>query len=235
MRIQILKSGAHSLNGGTAKRKGFLMGEQTCDTATTSAKSFWQVVEERRSNYTIGKTQTLAPARIEELIKRALATTPSAFNSQPARAVLLLEAAHERFWALVWEALQEKVAPESLTKTKPKIDSFAAGYATILFFVDESVVHSYEERFPSFAAGFKQWSRESTGMLQFVIWSALDAEGLGVSLQHYNPLVDERVRNTWDIPADWTLIGQMVCGSREAAPLPKTPPDAEELLRVFQQ
>ena len=32
-------------------------------------------------------------------------------------------------------------------------------------------------------------------MLQLVVWTALEAEGLGATLQHYNPLIDDEVGN----------------------------------------
>lgn len=42
-------------------------------------------------------------------------------------------------------------------------------------------------------------------MTQFAIWTALEAEGLGANLQHYNPIVDQKVTATWDVPASWEL------------------------------
>ncbi len=33
-------------------------------------------------------------------------------------------------------------------------------------------------------------------MLEFTLWVALENEGLGASLQHYNPLIDAEVRKS---------------------------------------
>jgi predicted oxidoreductase (fatty acid repression mutant protein) len=49
-------------------------------------------------------------------------------------------------------------------------------------------------------------------MLQYAVWTMLTAEGLGVNLQHYNPMVDSAAAKQWDNPADWTLKAQMVFG-----------------------
>ncbi len=38
-------------------------------------------------------------------------------------------------------------------------------------------------------------------MLQFTLWVALEAEGLGANLQHYNPIVDEQVAAQWKLPS----------------------------------
>jgi uncharacterized protein len=46
-------------------------------------------------------------------------------------------------------------------------------------------------------------------MHQFIMWTALTAAGNGANLQHYNPLVDEETKATWDIPSDWTLMAQL--------------------------
>lgn len=58
-------------------------------------------------------------------------------------------------------------------------------------------------------------------MLQYAVWTALEAEGLGANLQHYNPLVDERVAKTWDIPADWKLAAMMPFGGKAGEAGPK--------------
>lgn len=44
-------------------------------------------------------------------------------------------------------------------------------------------------RFPNYADKFPQWADHSSGMLQYALWVALEAEGMGCNLQHYNPIV----------------------------------------------
>ena len=46
-------------------------------------------------------------------------------------------------------------------------------------------------------------------MHQFAIWTMLEDAGLGASLQHYNPLIDEKVQNEWKLNPNWKLIAQM--------------------------
>lgn len=71
-------------------------------------------------------------------------------------------------------------------------------------------------------------------MLQFAVWTMLEAEGLGANLQHYNPLVDERVAEEWKVPATWKLTAQLVFGGKEAADAgPKTFLPLEDKLKVF--
>lgn len=51
---------------------------------------------------------------------------------------------------------------------------------------------------------------QSDAVLQFAVQVALQAEGLGTNLQHYNPLIDRKVAAEWVVPAGWKLNVQLV-------------------------
>jgi predicted oxidoreductase (fatty acid repression mutant protein) len=59
-------------------------------------------------------------------------------------------------------------------------------------------------------------------MNQFTLWTALEAEGLGANLQHYNPIIDERVAAEWDVPLGWSFRAQLVFGGRAGPPNERT-------------
>lgn len=63
---------------------------------------------------------------------------------------------------------------------------------------------------------------QSNGMHQYVLWTALHAEGMGVNLQHYNPLIDTRLQTEYGIKATYALKAQMVFGRPTGAPKEKT-------------
>lgn len=65
---------------------------------------------------------------------------------------------------------------------------------------------------------FNSWSQQTSAIHQYILWTALTSAGLGANLQHYNPLVDAKTQATWNIPADWTLIAQLVFGKPTAPP-----------------
>jgi len=50
----------------------------------------------------------------------------------------------------------------------------------------------------------------------------LAEQGIGANLQHYNPLIDEDVQRTWNVPASWKLRGQMNFGAINAPAGEKT-------------
>lgn len=70
-------------------------------------------------------------------------------------------------------------------------------------------------------------------MLQLVVWTALENEGLGASLQHYNPIIDEEVKKQWNIPESWKLIAQMPFGKPASEPKEKQFQPLEERVKVF--
>lgn len=94
---------------------------------------------------------------------------------------------------------------ETAAKTSAKMDSFAAGFGTVLFLKILRLIKSLQGQFTSYAESFPVWAEHSTAIAQFATWTALHAEGLGASLQHYNPIVDEQVHAEWDIPQHWKM------------------------------
>lgn len=197
-------------------------------------KPFMQAVKDRRSYYGISKELVASDERIQEIIQDAVKHTPSAFNSQSARILLLLGAAHDEFWEITRNELRKVVPADKFAPTDEKINSFAAGYGTVLFFEDMSVVEGLQKQFPLYQENFPLWSQHSSGMHQFVVWTALEAEGFGASLQHYAPLVDEAVSKKWNVPAQWKLIAQMPFGRPIAEPGDKEFQPLDERVKVYQ-
>ncbi len=171
-----------------------------------------QAIENRRSIYAIGKESPVSDQEIRSIVEHAVKYVPSAFNSQSARVVILLGEQHDKLWDIALEALRKIVPAESFASTQEKISSFKNGYGTLMFFEDQAVVEGLQENFALYKDNFPVWSLQSSGMLQFTIWTALEEAGLGASLQHYNPLIDEQVKAEWGLPEKWKLWSQMPFG-----------------------
>ncbi|NCD09796.1 MAG: nitroreductase family protein [Negativicutes bacterium] len=198
------------------------------------AKLFWEAVKARRSIYSIGSEKTVPETKIEEIVREALLHTPSPFNSQSTRLVLLFGKEHKKLWDLTLAELEKIVSPKQFEQTAKKInDCFASGYGTILFFEEKKIVENLCNSFPSYADRFPFWSHHTNAMHQFVIWTALESEGLGASLQHYNPLIDDAVRSEWGLPESWQLIAQMPFGKVLAPAGDKEFGDIDERLKIF--
>mgnify|MGYP003101354470 CR=1 FL=1 len=178
-------------------------------------RTFREALRHRRSYYALAPESPIDDARIEEIVRFAIKHVPSAFNSQSTRAVLLL---HEGAFA----------------RTEEKIEhSFAAGYGTVLFFEDTDVVRGLQQQFPAYAGNFPVWSEQTSAMHQLAVWTMLEDAGLGASLQHYNPLIDDEVRKRWSLPGEWKLVAQMPFGTPAGEPGEKTFKPLDERIRVF--
>ncbi len=184
--------------------------------------SFLDHIKQRRTIYAVGKNVPLTPEQIESVIKEAVNHSPSAFNSQTSRIVTLFGESHLQFWNVVRETLRKIVPDAAFEGTNAKINSFAAGYGTVLFYEDQDVVKSLQEQFALYADNFPVWSEHSSAIAQFAVWTALSEQNIGASLQHYNPIVDAEIAEIFDIPANWKLRAQLVFGSIEAPAGEKT-------------
>ncbi|NNG99693.1 nitroreductase family protein [Acinetobacter sp. ANC 5414] len=198
------------------------------------SNQFLDLINKRRTIYAVGKNVEQSPEYLTELIQHAIKQSPSSFNSQSSRAVILFNDEHEKFWGFVKEKLKSYATDEeAATKTSAKMDSFAAGVGTVLFFEDMDVIKGLQEQFPSYADNFPVWAEHSTAIAQFATWTALHTDGLGASLQHYNPIVDEQVHAEWNIPASWKLRAQLVFGSVEGEAKDKGYMDDAVRFKVF--
>ena len=97
---------------------------------------FVELIKKRRSVYNLGNQINVSRDYICQLIKEIVKYTPSAFNSQSTRVVLLFGKQNQKLWQITLNCLKNIVPAEKFATTEQKIASFAAGYGTILYFED---------------------------------------------------------------------------------------------------
>ncbi|MGM8938577.1 nitroreductase family protein [Psychrobacter glaciei] len=193
-----------------------------------------QLAEKRRSIYALSNQLPVSNDEVVKLVEHAILHTPSAFNSQSARIVVLFGDEHNKLWNMTEEMLKAIVGDEEKFKgTKDKIAGFKAGAGTILFFEDKGVVRNMQEAAPLYADKFPIWSHQTSAMHQYVIWTALASLDIGANLQHYNPVIDQKVAEEWSIAEDWELNAQMVFGAIEQPAGDKAFKPVEERMKVF--
>jgi predicted oxidoreductase (fatty acid repression mutant protein) len=197
-------------------------------------KNFKDALKHRRTYYAIGGKSPVSDEKIEEVVRFAVTNVPSAFNSQSTRVVLLLGENHKKLWNITKDILRKIVPAEAFKSTEAKIDwAFLAGYGTVLYFEDQEVVEGLQKAFPSYSDNFPIWSQQTSAMHQLAIWTMLEDLGFGVNLQHYNPLIDEKVAAEWNIPSTWKLIAEMPFGTPLQEPGDKEFKPLEERIKVF--
>ena len=170
------------------------------------------VFEKRHSFYSINNNLDIKNEEIKALILRNLDIYPSSFNAQESRIILLLNQQHSDFWELVKGELFKVAEEHKKAQIEQKIASFKAGYGTILYFIDTEIVSKLSQNYPLFAPNFPLWAEQSNAMLQFMIWTSLSQRKIGASLQHYNPIIDDAVKNKFNVNPKWKLIAQMPFG-----------------------
>lgn len=197
------------------------------------SNAFIEMIKNRRTIYNLGDALPVSEEHVTKLIKEAVKHSPSSFNSQKSRVVILFGAEHKKLWNITKETLRAIVPEQAFAATEQKIDSFAAGAGSILFFEDMAVVKGLQEQFPLYADNFPIWSEQASGIAQFAVWTALAQENVGASLQHYNPLIDTQVQKEWGTPDNWVLRAQMVFGSINAPAGDKDFMDDEIRFKIF--
>lgn len=204
------------------------------NTAMSNLKDFQQLAEKRRSIYALSDNLPVSNDEVVKLVEHAVLHTPSAFNSQSARLVVLFGDDHKKLWDITEETLKVIVNDdEKFQGTKDKIAGFRAGAGTIMFFEDKGVVRNMQEAAPLYADKFPIWAHQTSAMHQYVIWTALASIDVGANLQHYNPVIDQRVADAWNIADDWELNAQMVFGAIEQPAGKKEFQPVEDRMKVF--
>lgn len=198
------------------------------------SNSFIELIKKRRTIYSLGNDLPVSQDRVTALIKEAVKHSPTAFNSQSSRVVVLFGENHKKLWNIVKDSLRAIVPADAFAATESKIDNaFLSGAGTVLFFEDQSVVKGLQEQFALYAENFPVWSEQASGIAQFAVWTALSEENIGASLQHYNPIIDEQVRKAWDLPESWKMRAQLVFGSVAQEAGEKAFMDDESRFKIF--
>ena len=201
---------------------------------------FSEAVKHRRTIYQLNKKAPIDDKRIEEICRQAIKDVPSSFNSQSARLVVLLKDDHDKFWDIVKDILKVHVPEDKWEHTGQRIQGFRNGYGTvsrtyddssiyrdlarlltklfsqILFYEDPAPIKKLQSTFAQYADKFPSWSEHTSAMHQYELWTALETEGFGCNLQHYNPLPDQKAAAEWNIPLEWSLKAQLVFGGEES-------------------
>ncbi|MCI1935215.1 MAG: nitroreductase family protein [Bifidobacteriaceae bacterium] len=198
-----------------------------------AVQDFEAALQKRRSIYALGNSSPISDEDLVTLIQDTVKYSPSAFNSQSARAVVLFGEANQKLWNIVLETLRKIVPADNFSSTENKIASFAAGHGTVLWFDDTEITENLKKQFSLYADNFDPWAEQSNGMAQHAVWIALAQVGLGASLQHYNPLIDDEVKSTFGLPTAWRLRAQMPFGSIEAPAGEKEFAPIEDRVKVF--
>lgn len=190
------------------------------------------IIKKRRSIRKLKKSDKVNKEMIEEILRTAM-YVPSAFNMQSYRIIVLDDKGHDYLWDIVEEMLIEKMGKEKYIDrgTGDKIAGFKGGNGTLLIYEDEMILEEKGEKFKSYKAQVSSWSYQGSGILQYAIWLQLVDIGLSASLQHYNPMIDQRVKERFKIDDKWSLISQIPYGLSDEELEPREFVPFEQIVR----
>lgn len=187
-----------------------------------------ELLKQRRSVYELENAIPMDESEFLDSIDEIILNTPSAFNSQSQRVVVLLQEKHIQFWNIVKETLKKIVPAENFQKTEDKINTLQTSYGTILFYNDEQTIQDLQTKFPLYREQFTKWAFEQNGMLQSNIWVFLASNQIGGSLQHYENLIEKQVEEAFQIPSTWKMYAEMPFGKIKEHPAKKPKMDVQK-------
>ena len=150
---------------------------------------------------------------VVETVRRIALAVPSSYNSQTCRLIVLGGDDHRAFWSIVADVLRAKVDDEEcFARTEAKLKGFSDAAGTILFYEDDAGTEALIEKHPSYKDAFPVWAEHGDAMMQYAVWTGLYDMGLAANIQHYNPIIDDRVGEAFGVPEGLRLVCQMVFG-----------------------
>lgn len=211
----------------------------------SGSEQYFQAVENRRTYYALSNEAILTDEQLTALVQRAVKHSPTSFNMQQSRAVLVTGKAHQRLWDVVTEAWNREEKDEAARDGfKAKVDAaYRPGYGSVIFFEDQATLDAWSAKMPQYTQAFNLWSDNAAGILQHVVWTALEAEGYGASLQHFggvNTNVHDAVIKAFDLPESWKKNTAIMPFGKPAGPPgngghPKTFDSLDARVKVFSE
>lgn len=88
----------------------------------------------RRTYYNLEASSPISDDKIHEIVQAAIKHTPSSFNSQSTRVVVLLADQHKKLWEeIVKPAVKAVAPPEAWEGSEKKLTGFANAYGSVSF------------------------------------------------------------------------------------------------------
>ena len=195
--------------------------------------AYSDILKTRRSISILNDDLPVSFDEVADRIRETISLSPTAFMMQDIHAIILTGDSHKKLWdKIIHDALQKIVPPEPFKRTEVKLQTFSKAYGTILLLRDLDAVEQMKKDYATYADEMDGWSWQDLGIAMVNIWNSLAEVNVGANIQHYNPLIDDEVKTTWDIPANYQLVGQMVFGGIVSRPGDKERKSGDELVEI---
>ncbi|KAM0548181.1 hypothetical protein ACHAPJ_009979 [Fusarium lateritium] len=181
----------------------------------------------RRTVYGLKDTSPVPDSRIEEIVREVISFAPSSYNTQPGRYTLVLGEKHKQLWDVVVEnaaPVLKAAGPHVWAAMEPRFQRFKNAYGSLVFWTRGQSLQESKEKHKSAAQLIDSFADHSGGMAQILLWTALELEGFGASLQHTgaSPPVEVALKQFLGVPDDYHFQANMVFGE-PAQEFPEVP------------
>lgn len=197
--------------------------------------AFLDLLEKRRSIYTIGTNSDYTKEEITERIRDVVKQVPTAFNSQTTRVVVLFDEAKDKFWDHIYDVQKDVLEGDVWEMMSGTITGSKNGIGTVLFFEDIDAV----KQMPAQGIRGEAYKQNNNANAQYAVWLALTEMDLGATLQHFNvgyeQGFDRGTKEMFDLPDSYEMLAQMPFGSIEQEAGEKDHIDTDEQVKVFEK
>src|SRR5690625_3693233 len=197
--------------------------------------AFLDLLEKRRSIYTIGTNSDYTKKEITERIRDVMKQVPTAFNSQTTRVVVLFDEAKDKFWDHIYDVQKDVLEGDVWEMMSGTITGSKNGIGTVLFFEDIDAV----KQMPAQGIRGEAYKQNNNANAQYAVWLALTEMDLGATLQHFNvgyeQGFDRGTKEMFDLPDSYEMLAQMPFGSIEQEAGEKDHIDPDEQVKVFEK
>ena len=95
------------------------------------SSSFLSSVVARRTVYQLSASSPIPDSKILEIVNEAVKHSPTSFNSQSSRAVVLFGDEQKKVWDIAKEAIKGVVPAEAYPASEVRLNGFQAAYGSV--------------------------------------------------------------------------------------------------------
>jgi uncharacterized protein len=97
-----------------------------------NADAYLAAVKARRTYYQLEHSSPIPDERIQEIVTQAILHTPSSFNSQSTRVLILVGEDHTKLWKDIVKPAVKAVAPaDQWEKSEQRLSGFQNAYGSV--------------------------------------------------------------------------------------------------------
>src|SRR3546814_12889292 len=98
--------------------------------------AFLDALKQRRTQYSLGRNLSAPKEELLSLIQEEVKHSPSSFNSQSSRALVMFGAESDKLWRIAVDDVRKVAPPENYDQTEGQLNRLAAVEGPVLFIAD---------------------------------------------------------------------------------------------------